>query len=60
MEKHRSQASAQLCALRITMQAPALSGATLAALHFLRMPCLAACHFHFFRSMLQDVCLHQT
>ena len=40
------------------MQAPALSGVTLAALHFLRMPCLAACHFQFFRSMLQDVCLH--
>ena len=40
------------------MQAPALSGVTLAALHFLRMSCLAACHFQFFRSMLQDVCLH--
>lgn len=56
MKKHRLSASAQLCALMINLQAPALSGATLAALHFLRMPCLAACHSHFFRIMLQDVC----
>ena len=45
--------------IRIHMQAPALSGATLAALHTLRLPCLAACQFPLFRSMLQDVCLHQ-
>lgn len=45
--------------IKITMQAPALSGATLAALHTLRLPCLTACQFPLFRSMLQNVCLHQ-